>query len=153
MAKIQADQERFELLLMKALDDVLADHELTEFNKLLEKSPSYKQEHEAMKKIREITKEMSFRTPSDVVWDMYWSGIYNRIERGIGWLACSVGAIILLTYGLLRFVESVIFDTKLALFVKIGILMIAGGLSTLLVSVIRERFFMFKKDPYKEIKR
>lgn len=153
MAETRAQKERFEILLMKALDEEIDNKEEIEFEKLLEGSLEYKQEYEAMKKVRDITREMQFWTPSDALWEKYWTGVYNRMERGFGWLACSIGAVILLTYGAFQMIDSIISNTHLTLIVKLGILLVAGGLSTLLVSVIRERFFTFKRDPYKEIKR
>ncbi|MBN1781694.1 hypothetical protein JW948_11250 [bacterium] len=153
MAETRAQQENFQILLMKALDHELNEKDSAEFEKMLEASLDYKQEYEAMKKVRNITREMHFCTPTDAVWDRYWTGVYNCLERGIGWIIFSIGAVILLTYGAFRFVESVIANTHLTIILKAGILLVLGGLFTLLVSVIREKFFLFKRDPYKEIQR
>jgi hypothetical protein len=144
-------QERFSILCVKAVDDLLDAQEKEEFNHFLEESMDLRQEYEAMKKIKAITREMEFRTPSDSVWDHYWTGVYNRIERGIGWLLFSFGAIILMTWGAFKLVESVFMDDHLTGVVKLGILLLTLGLSILIVSVVRERCFMSKRDPYREI--
>lgn len=83
----------------------------------------------------------------------YWSVVYNRLERGTGWILTSIGAIILLFYGAWRWLQSLIKDPYLVLVVKIGILTLAGGLIILLISVIRERIFTYKKERYKEVVR
>ncbi|MBN2105019.1 hypothetical protein JW835_13340 [bacterium] len=153
MSETRARQKRFEILCMKALDDILENGEKKEFEALTHESLEYKQEYEAMKKIREITKTMEFSTPSDAIWDKYWTGIYNRIERGIGWLIFTLGAVILCTWGAFRFIESIISDDHVTVVVKIGVLLFSLGLSILVVSVVRERCFIKKRDPYREIKR
>ena len=91
--------------------------------------------------------------PPPEVWDNYWINVYNKFERGIGWLIFSIGAVILLTYGGFKFVESVINDPGLAFAVKFGIFLAIGGLAVLFVSVAREKFFTRRHDPYKEIVR
>jgi hypothetical protein len=58
-----------------------------------------------------------------------------------------------LTYFGFLLVETVLKSEDLVLIVKIGILCLIGGLATLLVSVIREKFFVYRTDPYKEIRR
>lgn len=153
MSETRAAQQRFEILCMKALDDVLNDQEKNEFEALIQASPEYRQEFEAMNKIHEITQTMQFRTPSDVIWDQYTTGVYNRIERGIGWLIFSFGAVILATWGVFRMIESIFSNDHITLIVKMGILLLSLGVSILVVSVVRERCFMRNKDPYREIRR
>jgi len=75
------------------------------------------------------------------------------LERGTGWILTSIGAIILLFYGAWRWLQGLIRDPHLALIVKVGILVLAGGLIILLISVIREKVFTHKKERYKEVVR
>ena len=80
--------------------------------------------------------------------------IYNRIERGIGWIIFSVGCMILITYGLFKAVESIIADPQLETIIKVGIIAVIAGTVILLVSVLRERLFVRKTDQYaKEVER
>ena len=96
---------------------------------------------------------MKLKTPPQEIWDTYWVDIYNRIERSIGWILLSIGFMILLTYGGYHFFKALIQDTQMPVIIKFGILSLIGGLAVLLVSVVRERLFVYKTDPYKEIKR
>ena len=96
---------------------------------------------------------MKFKSPLPEVWDKYWINIYNRIERGIGWILFSIGCIILLTYGIFKAIESIIADPQLGGIIKIGILAVITGIVILAVSVMREKLFTKKSDPYKEIQR
>ncbi len=97
---------------------------------------------------------MKYKEPPDEAWQRYWSKIYNRLERGLGWILTSIGAMILLFYGGYKAVESLIKDPALEVFLKVAILVLMAGIVILFVSVLRERIFTFKKDKYaKEVKR
>ena len=78
---------------------------------------------------------------------------HARLERGLAWILFSIGAIILLTYSGFKAVESIISDPQLAGILKAAILMVIGGSVILLVSVVREKLFTRKSDPYKEVQR
>ena len=84
---------------------------------------------------------------------MYWANVYNRLERGVGWLLFSVGAIILLAYGAWHFVQDFVLDSSIPLLVRAGVCAATLGAIVLLVSVFRERLFIRSKERYKEIVR
>lgn len=144
---------RFQSLLMRAVDGELSEEDQAEFDRLILSSPEFANEWQYYQKLKEVTQSMKLKSPPAEVWDRYWVHIYNRIERGIGWITFSIGSIILITYGLFKAVESVLADTQLAGIVKIGIFAVIAGLVILLVSVAREKLFVRKTDPYKEIQR
>lgn len=97
---------------------------------------------------------MKFRDPSDEAWRNYWTRVYNKMERGIGWIFTSIGAIVLLAYGSFRAIESFVRDPGVELAVKIGTLALIFGLVVLFVSVVRERIFTYRTDKYsKEVER
>jgi len=84
---------------------------------------------------------------------MYWNQVYNRIERGLGWVLLSVGAVIFLSFGAFHFVRDFLFDPEPQLIMKIGVSAAILGVIILFVSVLRERLFIRKRDRYKEIVR
>ena len=97
---------------------------------------------------------MKHKEPLDEVRGKYWSRVYNRLERGLGWILISIGAMILLFYGGFKAVENLIKDPTVAIFLKVAILVLLAGIVILFVSVVRERIFIYKKDKYaKEVKR
>ena len=146
-------EQRFHELLVKAVDDALNAQEQREFEQLIVQNPEFQQEVREHKKLREVIKMMKVKEPPREVWDSYWQGVYNRIERGIGWILLSIGSMILLTYGGYKMVESLIADPNLAGILKAAILLVIAGTVVLLVSVVREKLFMRKSDPYKEVQR
>ena len=150
---VSVDRDKFEQLMMGAIDNELDTEQRQEFEQALAQNKAWQLEYEKYKNLKEVTGTMQFSSPSPEVWDQYWLTIYNRIERGIGWLIFSTGVVILLTYLGFHMVEAIINEPNLAIILKVGILLTIGGLALLFVSVVRERLFTRKYDPYKEIKR
>lgn len=138
---------------MKSVDEELSPKEQAEFDSFVNKYPECQKEWQKHKKLKEVTKTMKFKSPPAEVWDNYWVNVYNRIERGFAWIIFSIGSIILLTYGGFKAVETIIADPQLEGIVKVGILFAIGGLAMLLVSIVREKLFTRKSDPYKEVQR
>ncbi|RQW07101.1 hypothetical protein EH222_07710, partial [candidate division KSB1 bacterium] len=113
-------REKFERLMMGALDGELSPEEQKEFNRMLTAEKGLQEEFSKYKKLKQVTKEMKLASPPAEVWDNYWLGVYNRFERGIGWLIFSIGMVILMTYGGFKAVTAVINDPGLAFIVKVG---------------------------------
>lgn len=79
--------------------------------------------------------------------------VYRRVERGIGWILFSVGAIVVLSYGVWRGVQELVGDVTIPWYVKAGVLALSIGIVVLAVSVFREKFFVFRDDPYRKVRR
>lgn len=147
------EKDEFRILLMKAVDREITPEEEKKFKRYIQKYETCNKEWKEFKSLKEVTQQMRFRNPPDEVWDTYWEHVYNRLERGLAWVFVSIGTIILLTYALFQVAESLFRDSQLETIVKVAILFVIAGLVMLLVSVVREKIVLFKKDPYKEIKR
>ncbi len=112
-----------------------------------------RKEWKDMKKLEEVMNKMELKKPKPEVWKVYSTSVYNRLERRIGWILFSVGAMILLFFGGYKMVESVINDTTTPLLIKVGILVLLGGFAVLLISVLRERLFVRQRERYKEVEK
>ena len=108
-------------------------------------------EFDEMYKLEEVMQKMAFKQPPKETWEVYWSLVYNRLERGIGWIFMSIGAMILLFFGGYKMVEGIIIDPEIPLLLKVGILAVMAGAVILLVSFGRERLFVNKRERYKEV--
>jgi hypothetical protein len=139
--------------MMAALDGEITAAERCELERGLEADAEARLDWERVSRVKEVTGAMRFREPPAEVWDRYWTSVYNRFERGIGWILVSVGAIVLLCYGAWAWVQALLADTGLPLFLKLAITALAFGLIVLAVSVAREKLFTWRRDPYKEIER
>jgi len=144
--------ERFIYLIEKYFDGELTSEEKSEFDSLL-LDENLKNEFEEQKRVKEVLNKMKLKNPSAEIWDRYWLGVYNKVERGLAWIAISIGVLILIVYGSIGAVESFLADTQTPGIVKLGIsALVIGGL-ILLFSVIREKLFIGTRDKYKEVQR
>jgi len=139
--------------MMAYLDNELNDEQQRAFEAHLASCPKCTQELEEFKKLKQITDGVELVEPEDRLWQQYWGGVYNRIERGIGWVVFSVAGILLLIYGGFTAIENVITDPGVSALLKVGLLVLLAGLAILFVSVVRERIFFWSKDRYKDVRR
>ena len=145
--------DRTKELLMRALDEELSPQERTELDGLLADDPTLRAERERLGRLKEVTGEMKLRNPPEELWDDYWNSAYSRLERGVGWLLVSFGVIVVGGWATWQFVTELIADTEMPPLIKAGILAGSLGLVILTVSVLRQRMFVRKTDPYKDIVR
>ena len=145
--------DRVRRLMMAALDGESTAEERSELDALLAADAELRAEWERMGRVKEVTGTMTYNKPPEEVWDRYWTTVYNRVERGIGWILVSIGAVVVGTYGAWKWVEAIWGETDLPLFIRMAILTVAAGLLVLAVSVVREKLFTYRHDPYKEIER
>jgi predicted anti-sigma-YlaC factor YlaD len=139
--------------LMAFLDGEIEQREKSEVEKHLVECESCRREYESFARLKEVTNTMRFADLSDQLWAGYWKGVYQRVERGAGWILLSIGAIILLAFGAYQFFRELLTDPAVSLVVKVGVSTCAFGAIVLLVSIIRERLFLFKTERYKEVER
>jgi hypothetical protein len=145
--------DRFIYLLENYFDNNLSEEENKELINLINSNKTLQTEFEEQKRIKEVLSKMSLKNPSREAWDNYWLGIYNRLERGIAWIILSVGAVIVLSFITINIVEGLLETNNIPLFYKAGIFLLMIGVVILFVSVVREKFFTYKNDKYKEIQR
>jgi len=112
-----------------------------------------RKEFEEMNKFEEVMNKMEFKKPPKEMWQVYSDSVYNRLERKIGWILLSIGAIILFFYGGYKLLEGLIQNPEIHWILKAGILVGIGGIAVMLVSFIREQLFVYKRERYKEIEK
>lgn len=145
--------ERGEILMAKALDGTLSPNEKEEFEFLISHNSVYRQEWESSRTIKEVINTMKIREPEKETWDKYWASVYARMERGLAWLLITLGAVIVIGYGLYEAVIELINDPILPLFMKTAFALLLFGLAILLISVAREKWLVRKSDKYKGVTR
>ena len=143
-------RERARNLMMAALDGEISAGERTELEGLLAGAPDLAAEWQRFVRLKEVTAGMSLRQPPQEVWDHYWQSTYRRAERGIAWILISAGATILAAFGLWQAASQLIRDTSSPLAIRLAIAALSIGGAILLVSVIRERVFTSRRDPYQK---
>ena len=147
------DHQKIKELISSFYDGELDERQRKLVKNHLEECSECRKEFEEMGRFEEVMSHMMLKKPPKEAWQMYWTSVYNRLERGIGWILFSIGAIILLFFGAYKLVEGIIQDASVPLILKIGILSVLGGLVVLLVSLLREQLFVRKRERYKEIEK
>jgi predicted anti-sigma-YlaC factor YlaD len=147
------DHERMSELISSYLDHELDEEQRRQVEEHIEHCPECRKEYGEMARFEEVMRKMTLKQPPKEAWQVYSESVYNRVERGIGWILLSIGAMILLFFAGYNVVKGVIEDPTIPVIVKAGILLGLAGVVILLVSVVRERVFVNKRERYKEIQK
>jgi hypothetical protein len=139
--------------MMAALDNECSSAERRELEEALQLNPELHSEWRELQRVKEVSGMMSVRKPPEEVWSSYWAQVYARNERKVAWLLVSIGAVILLSWGLWQLIINVLGEMGLPDFIKFAIGLLSVGIVVLFVSVVREKLFVNKHDPYKDIER
>ncbi|MGB2806864.1 MAG: zf-HC2 domain-containing protein [Sedimentisphaerales bacterium] len=145
--------EDYKDLMMGYLDEELSAEQIRQFEEHLTGCKQCTAQLQEFRQLKAITDQMTLIEPEDRLWQQYWDSIYNRTERGIGWIIFSVAAILLTIYGGFKAIEALITDPTVGLLLKAAMLVLLVGLAILFVSVLRERIFFWTKDRYKDVRR
>jgi predicted anti-sigma-YlaC factor YlaD len=145
--------DKYKDLLMGYLDDEISDEERVELEKHLAECDECTKELADFKDLKSITDDIILYQPEDEVFDKYWSSVYNRIERNIGWIILSVSGMLILFYTGFMVIEDIVKDPTLSRVFKGALIAFVAALSILLVSVFRERLNTRKNDRYKDVRR
>jgi len=140
-------------LMMGYLDEELTAEQKRRFEEHLATCKQCSTQLQEFRQLKAITDQVTLVEPEDRLWQQYWDGIYNRIERGVGWIIFSVAAILLTIYGGFKAIEALITDPTVGLLLKVAMLALLVGLAILFVSVLRERIFFWSKDRYRNVRR
>ncbi len=147
------DCERIRELLAGYQDGELDRDQLEMVEKHLADCAACRDELARLDKVKEVTGKVKYNDLPLEIWEGYWQGIYRRIERGLGWIFTSIGAIIMLGVGAFYLVRDYFMDPAVAILPKIGVgALIVGGVF-LFVSVVRERIFAYHRERYREVQR
>jgi len=147
------EHHKIKELISSYHDGELEKDQRDQVEKHIQKCAECRNEFEEMGKFEEVMKGMALKEPPKEVWKYYWSSVYNRLERRIGWILLSIGAMILLFFGGYKAIEGIIQDPATPLVFKVGILALLGGVVVLLVSLLREQIFVRKRERYKEVEK
>ena len=140
-------------LMMAYLDNEIDDEKRRAFEEHLASCPQCTKELKEFQKLKQLTDSVTLAEPEDRIWQQYWGNVYNRVERGIGWILFSIAGILLTIYGGFELIEKIIKDQTVGVLLKIALLVLIAGLAILFVSVLRERIYFWKKDRYKDVRR
>ena len=138
---------------MAYLDDELDERQRKAFEEHVAVCRGCAEELAQFQQLKGLTDRVTLAEPEDRIWEQYWGNVYNRIERGLGWMIASIAAILLIAYGGWTAIETIIKNPAVGLFLKVALLALIVGIAILFVSVVRERCYFWKRERYKDVRR
>lgn len=145
--------ENIHEMLAGYVDGELSEEERHTFEEELNRNPELQAELKEFIKLKEVTGLVKYADLPEEVWESYWQSLYRKTERGVGWIFYSIGAIVLVCYGLYELFSNLFVNPEVPILIKIAVSALAVGSAILLVSLIRERIFAYRRDRYKEVTR
>ena len=145
--------ENIHEMLAGYVDGELSEVERHTFEQELDRNPKLQAELKEFMKLKEVTGLVKYADLPEEVWESYWQSLYRKTERGVGWIFYSIGAIVLVCYGLFELFSNLFVNPEVPMLIKIGVTALVLGSGVLLVSLVRERIFAYRRDRYKEITR
>jgi ferric-dicitrate binding protein FerR (iron transport regulator) len=149
----EIDLDRVHALMMAVLDDECSDADRRELDAMMAGHPDIRLEWDRLRRLKAVTTTLRIAQPPEELWDRYQRGVLHRTERGIAWTLVVTGIAILGTFALWQWLNSWL-AAEVPLVVRVGGTALIGGGALLVASVLRERWFLSRRDPYsKEILR
>ncbi len=143
----------FREMLAGYVDGELPEDQRQALEKELSADPQLRAELDELRRLKEVTNMMHYADLPDEVWQGYWQSLYRKLERGIGWIFLSLGAIMLLGFGAFEIFRELFTNPENPLWLKIGVSGAGIGGIILLVSFIRERLFAYNRERYREVEK
>ncbi|MEN8151055.1 MAG: zf-HC2 domain-containing protein [Planctomycetota bacterium] len=145
------DRKKARELLMGYLDGELDEDDERAIEARLREDPELRRDEREFRRLKQLTDGIEFIEPTEAEWRQHWSFVYNRLERGIGWLLLSVGSLILLLTGAWYLLTDFFLDPEQPFLLRLGVgTAVAGGVF-IGVSVARERIRIYRYDRYNEV--
>jgi predicted anti-sigma-YlaC factor YlaD len=140
-------------LMMAALDGECTDAERRTLDAHLAQRPDLQAEWARLQRVKEVTMTMGVARPPEEFWDQFTRTPLHRSERGIAWTLIAIGVAILGVSALWAWIEAWL-AADIPWVMKLASGSLAVGIALLIVSVLRERWVLSRRDPYsKEIER
>jgi hypothetical protein len=140
--------ERFQSDGMRFLDDELTAEERRQFEEHVKSCDDCGRELREFGRVVDLTNDFKLKAPDEEFWARYWDDLSHRLERGAGFFLMIGGIVVVLLYAVYKAVTSPDFLT----FKGISIAVILLGLVVIFLSVVRERYYERKNDPYKGVR-
>lgn len=145
------DSNHIQKLIMASIDGESTPQEESELKEILLDHREWAEEYHQLKIMKEMTSQTKLKEPQPELWDSYKRTVFTRIERGIGWILFTIGALVLLFYGAWTAMAEILTDPGLAWWIKAAIVSATAGVIILLVSLVREKLYLDKHERYKDV--
>jgi ferric-dicitrate binding protein FerR (iron transport regulator) len=149
-----ADSNDVHALMMTVLDGECTDADRQRLEALLADRSELAVEWNRLRRVKEVTMTMGVRQPPEEIWDRYRESTLQRVERGIAWTLVAAGGAVIVGWACWQWLSRWLADAEVPLAIRVAGVALAAGLFLLFVSVVRERWWLHRRDPYsKEVLR
>jgi len=145
------NSERIRRLMMASIDGECTPEEEAELKQNLIQNRELAEEYQELKNLKNMTSQTRMKEPAPELWDHYSQTLFTKMERGIGWILFTIGALVLLFYGAWHILSDLLTDPGIAWWLKAAIAALVAGSILLLVSLVRERIYLNKHERYKDV--
>jgi hypothetical protein len=132
------------LQVMRYHDNEMTAAERAVFEDHLESCPECRETLAGLAGLKEVTDRMKIADLPEAVWERYWTGIYNRIERSVAWVLFIIGAVMMVGYS----VYHAVIEPGIESFVRLALTFMGSGFAVLFLSVLREKLAVNRADRY-----
>ena len=139
--------------MMARLDGESTPEQDAEIDLWVNADPELRREYEHMVAVKSLAQQHQPRPLAPEKWDQYWLGVYPRLERRLAWILMSLGALVLITAGSWEFAREWVLSPDIPLWIKVAGISFWLGCAIMLISVVREKLFLYKHERYKDIQR
>jgi predicted anti-sigma-YlaC factor YlaD len=112
------DHEKLKELVSSYLDGELTQEEREMVENHLEECAECRRSIREVEELGEVMAKMKLKEPPKEVWKVYTESVYNRLERGIGWILVSIGAMVVLFFTGYNMLKGLITDPSIPIVVK-----------------------------------
>lgn len=147
------DTERFRMLMMASIDGESTPDQEAELQQYLLRDRSLAEEYHQLKNLKTMTSQNRIKEPPPELWDTWSRSSFTKVERGIGWILLTIGALVLIMYGVWMALSELLTDPGIAWWIRASVAAVVAGAVILLVSLARERIYLNKHERYKDIVR
>lgn len=144
------EPERDEPMLSAYVDGELDSDARALVEDWIESDAHAREEVDRLVQMKAFTDHLALRPAPEEAWDRFHARRGNRYQRGLGWVLFWAGTGIVGGYLAIRVVV-VVLALALPLLVRLGLAVAGVGLLILLISAVRERFFVRKRDRYDDV--
>jgi len=130
--------------LMRFVDGEMDATERSEFEAHIETCEACRDLMREFSAVKEVTQNMNVADLPEKVWETYWNGVYNRLERSVAWILFIIGSTMLSLYGLYQLVTEPGMDSV----VRLALILMLVGFAILFLSVLREKLTVNTSDRY-----
>ncbi len=138
-------------LLSAYVDGELEPEDVSRLEAHLKENPDTRREVDQLLRLKDLTGALRLKVAPPEEWEVFWTSVYNRSERSLGWILLTLGLAVTGGWLVWLLLQSLMSIESMPLLIKGAIIVGIAGFLVLLISVVRERIFKRNRTRYKNV--